>query len=101
MYHLILGKRQQRVLVTVDRRTGLLYSIGDTESMNLLGTCSLDPHTLPFGKNHLESNIYSLADKYSKVDSLSVDEKTIMLGIQKVINHKMFFLSLKELHFNS
>uniref|UniRef100_A0A0K0FPZ5 Uncharacterized protein n=1 Tax=Strongyloides venezuelensis TaxID=75913 RepID=A0A0K0FPZ5_STRVS len=79
----IFEKRQQRVLVAVDRRTGLLYSIGDTESMNLLGTCSLDPHTLPFGQNQLESNVYSLADKYSKVDSLSVDEKTIMLGIQK------------------
>ncbi|CEF59271.1 Hypothetical protein SRAE_X000102200 [Strongyloides ratti] len=79
----IFGKRQQRVLVTVDRRTGLLYHIGDAESINLYGTCSLDPQTLPIGQHHLENNIYSLADKYSKVDSLSVDEKTIMLGIQK------------------
>uniref|UniRef100_A0A0K0ETM5 Uncharacterized protein n=1 Tax=Strongyloides stercoralis TaxID=6248 RepID=A0A0K0ETM5_STRER len=79
----IFGKRQQRVLVTVDRRTGLLYHIGGTEAINLYGTCSLDPQTLPIGHYNLETNIYSLADKYSKIDSLSVDEKTIMLGIQK------------------
>uniref|UniRef100_A0A0N4ZB34 Uncharacterized protein n=1 Tax=Parastrongyloides trichosuri TaxID=131310 RepID=A0A0N4ZB34_PARTI len=79
----IFGKRQQRVLVTVDRRSGLLYGLGDTEALSLQGTCSFDPASLPEEKHHAETTIYSLADKYSKVDSLAVDEKTVMLGIQK------------------
>uniref|UniRef100_A0AC35U830 Sema domain-containing protein n=1 Tax=Rhabditophanes sp. KR3021 TaxID=114890 RepID=A0AC35U830_9BILA len=97
----LFGPRQTKILTSIDRHTSIIYLIGDTEANLLKTTCALDSHEKekPIRLDKEDNNVYTISEKYSKIDSLSIEDKVVLFGIQKsreIQKTRLLIGSLKE-----